>query len=83
MYLWHLRPPPQIWRTSPDLKKTSAAPPSARDGVDLHRAFLGRRWSRPLPHLPRSEMEYICVTAADVETGMGDVVLGGDRNKER
>jgi hypothetical protein len=46
MYLWHLRPPPQIWSTSPELKKTSTAPSSAGDGVDLRCASLGRRWSR-------------------------------------
>jgi hypothetical protein len=46
MYLWHLRPPPRIWRTSPELKKTSVVPPSAGDEVDLHRTSLDRRWSR-------------------------------------
>jgi hypothetical protein len=63
----------RIWRTSSELKKTSAAPPSARDGVNLHRASLGQRWSKAPPRLPRSEMEYICVTAAaaNVETGRG------------
>jgi hypothetical protein len=35
MYLRHLRPPPRIWRTRPELKKTSVPPPSAGDGVDL------------------------------------------------
>jgi hypothetical protein len=48
-------------RTSPELKKTSAAPPSAGDGVDLCNA----------------------AAATDVKTGMGDVVLGGDRKEER
>jgi hypothetical protein len=51
---------------------------------DLHRASLGRRWSRPPSRLPRPEMEYIYViAAADVKTGMEDVVLGGDRKEER
>jgi hypothetical protein len=72
IYLHHLRPPPRIWRTSPELKKTSIAPSSAGDGVDLRRASLGRRWSR-----------CTTVAAAGIETGMGDVVLRGDRKEER
>jgi hypothetical protein len=45
MYLWHLRPPPRIWRTRPELKKTSVEPPSVGDGVDLcSRRHRRRDW---------------------------------------
>jgi hypothetical protein len=38
----------------------------------LHRASLGQRWSRS-----------VYANIIDVETGMGDVVLGGDQKEER